>query len=107
MPCTCQTKTPKHLWLAPWAARTLTAGLSRRVQRARAAGLCLQEFVAPPLDELSDERAAEVLREVFGHQSFRGLQLEVVRRVLQGTSTLAILPTGGDQHTMLLLWALS
>lgn len=107
MPCTCQTKTPKHLWLAPWAARTLTAGPSRRVQRARAVGLCLQEFVAPPLDELSDERAAEVLREVFGHQGFRGLQLEVVRRVLQGTSTLAILPTGGDQHTMLLLWALS
>eukprot|EP00891_Asterochloris_glomerata_P005100 jgi/Astpho2/5100/fgenesh1_pm.00073_%23_4_t len=53
-----------------------------------------REFVAPPLDELSDERAAEVLREVFGHQGFRGLQLEVVRRVLQGTSTLAILPTG-------------
>ena len=63
--------------------------------------------MVPPLDELSDERAAEVLQSVFGHPSFRGLQLEVVRRVLQGTSTLAILPTGGVQHNMQLLWPLS
>ena len=87
-------------WDADW-------GPLLSVREAQAVGWCLQEFVAPPLDELSDERAAEVLRDVFGHQSFRGLQLEVVRRVLQGTSTLAILPTGGAQHLMQLLCTLS
>lgn len=54
----------------------------------------LDPFKAPPIGELTDEQLAECLKSAFGYGGFRGQQLEVVRRVLEGKSTLAVLPTG-------------
>ena len=54
----------------------------------------LDPFKVPPLDGLTEERLAECLKSAFGYGGFRGQQLEVVRRVLEGKSTLAVLPTG-------------
>lgn len=54
----------------------------------------LDPFEVPPLEDLTDERLEECLKSAFGYGGFRGQQLQVVRRVLEGTSTLAVLPTG-------------
>tara|TARA_A100001391_G_scaffold188957_2_gene159935 strand:+ start:10291 stop:12081 length:1791 start_codon:yes stop_codon:yes gene_type:complete len=43
------------------------------------------------------ERARTTLREVFGFESFRMVQEEVVGRVLAGQSTLAVMPTGAGK----------
>ena len=43
------------------------------------------------------DAAREVLRRVFGHRDFRGLQAGVVGEVLAGRSALAVLPTGGGK----------
>ncbi|HEX8233704.1 MAG TPA: DNA helicase RecQ [Caulobacteraceae bacterium] len=43
------------------------------------------------------ETAREILRRVFGHPDFRGLQADVVDEVLAGRSALAVLPTGGGK----------
>ena len=55
----------------------------------------LPPFELPPLAALTDDVLAGCLESVFGYGAFRGQQLEVVRRVLDGHSTLAVLPTGG------------
>jgi ATP-dependent DNA helicase RecQ len=41
--------------------------------------------------------ARDVLRRVFGHADFRGLQAAVIGEVLAGRSALAVLPTGGGK----------
>lgn len=43
------------------------------------------------------ERAREALRRIFGFAGFRGVQADVVERVLAGRSTLAIMPTGAGK----------
>ena len=43
------------------------------------------------------DAARELLRRVFGHRDFRGLQAGVVGEVLAGRSALAVLPTGGGK----------
>jgi superfamily II DNA helicase RecQ len=50
----------------------------------------LQALAADP----QEEGLQEVVRNVFGFPGFRGHQLPVVQAVLQGRSTLAIMPTG-------------
>jgi ATP-dependent DNA helicase RecQ len=40
---------------------------------------------------------ADVLHRVFGFAEFRGVQAEVVRRTLDGKSTLAVMPTGAGK----------
>jgi len=45
----------------------------------------------------SIDAAREVLRRVFGHADFRGLQAKVVEEVLAGRNALAVLPTGGGK----------
>lgn len=54
----------------------------------------MDTLLAPPAD-LGPARAA--LREVFGFDSFRGVQDQVVARVLAGESTLAVMPTGAGK----------
>ena len=49
----------------------------------------------PDLEPLAEARA--ILRRVFGHPEFRGLQAEVIGEVLAGRSALAVLPTGGGK----------
>ncbi|WP_204316875.1 DEAD/DEAH box helicase, partial [Klebsiella aerogenes] len=41
--------------------------------------------------------AIETLRRIFGFDSFRGVQAEVVDRVLAGRRTLAVMPTGAGK----------
>ena len=43
------------------------------------------------------DRAREALRQVFGFSDFRGVQDEVLARVLRGQSTLAVMPTGAGK----------
>jgi len=43
------------------------------------------------------KEAQEVLRRVFGHPEFRGLQAPVIAEVLAGRPALAVLPTGGGK----------
>ncbi len=45
--------------------------------------------------DINDARA--ILRRVFGHREFRGLQEDVIGEVLAGRDTLAVLPTGGGK----------
>ena len=42
-------------------------------------------------------QAKRLLKEVFGFTDFRGGQADVVTRLLEGRSTLAIFPTGGGK----------
>jgi ATP-dependent DNA helicase RecQ len=49
-------------------------------------------------DELAEiEGAEQALRRVFGFEHFRGVQQQVVERVLAGRSTLAVMPTGAGK----------
>src|SRR5688572_20450557 len=43
------------------------------------------------------DEAESALRRVFGFESFRGAQRQVVERVLAGRSTLAVMPTGAGK----------
>jgi len=43
------------------------------------------------------DSAREILRRVFGHADFRGLQAGVVAEALAGRSAIAVLPTGGGK----------
>src|SRR5580700_9711251 len=45
--------------------------------------------------EMSEAR--EILRRVFGHAEFRGLQAGVIAEALAGRNALAVLPTGGGK----------
>lgn len=45
----------------------------------------------PPDDALS------ILRKRFGHESFRGIQQEIINSVTAGRDTLALMPTGGGK----------
>lgn len=53
----------------------------------------IQALAADP----REEGLQEVVRHVFGFPGFRGHQLPVVQAVLQGRSTLAIMPTGANK----------
>ena len=42
-------------------------------------------------------RAGEILSEVFGYESFRGAQQEIIERVAAGGDALVLMPTGGGK----------
>ncbi|MGE4619990.1 MAG: DNA helicase RecQ [Planctomycetota bacterium] len=42
-------------------------------------------------------RALEILRGVFGYESFRGTQEEIIERVVTGDNALVLMPTGGGK----------
>ncbi|MEA2756476.1 MAG: ATP-dependent helicase RecQ [Aliidongia sp.] len=48
-------------------------------------------------DDQALDRAAEILHTVFGYESFRGLQREVIGHVLAGGDALVLMPTGGGK----------
>jgi ATP-dependent DNA helicase RecQ len=43
------------------------------------------------------EKAHQILKQVFGHEGFRPVQKQVIDSVLEGRDTLALLPTGGGK----------
>src|SRR5215469_7777741 len=43
------------------------------------------------------ERALEILRSVFGYDSFRGLQEQIISHVIAGGDALVLMPTGGGK----------
>jgi len=47
--------------------------------------------------KIMPRKTAEILRNIFGYDSFRPLQEEVINCLLQGKDTLAIMPTGGGK----------
>lgn len=46
---------------------------------------------------IKTDAAHEVLRRVFGYDSFRGPQAEIVRQVIDGGDALVLMPTGGGK----------
>jgi ATP-dependent DNA helicase RecQ len=45
----------------------------------------------------SDERAERILQRVFGYDSFRGQQADIIRHVCEGGDALVLMPTGGGK----------
>src|SRR5688572_18578490 len=45
----------------------------------------------------NEQRAAQVLRDVFGYSSFRGEQQQVVEHLVGGGDALVLMPTGGGK----------
>ena len=43
------------------------------------------------------QSALEVLQEVFGYDSFRGSQHEIIETLIQGGDALVLMPTGGGK----------
>ncbi len=48
-------------------------------------------------NRFSDERLRAVLRQWWGYEDFRPVQLDIIRSVLEGRDTLALMPTGGGK----------
>ncbi|XP_021889072.1 ATP-dependent DNA helicase Q-like 5 [Carica papaya] len=57
----------------------------------------LQEAVSAARDEPSDDNLVRLLNVVYGHHSFRGGQMEAIKMVLSGRSTVLVLPTGAGK----------
>ena len=55
------------------------------------------EATAPALCDAAGERALSVLRSVFGFDSFRGQQADVIAHVIAGGDALVLMPTGGGK----------
>lgn len=54
-------------------------------------------YLEPPATDPGSDTAHEVLRRVFGYESFRGQQHEIVRHVVDGGDALVLMPTGGGK----------
>ncbi|HEX9335880.1 MAG TPA: DEAD/DEAH box helicase, partial [Pseudonocardiaceae bacterium] len=52
--------------------------------------------MASPVTETETD-ALQVLRRVFGYDSFRGPQQEVIEHVIAGGDALVLMPTGGGK----------
>jgi ATP-dependent DNA helicase RecQ len=53
--------------------------------------------VVPPVTDSLLNDASEVLRRVFGYDSFRGQQLEIIEHVAAGGDALVLMPTGAGK----------
>ncbi|MBB5912031.1 ATP-dependent DNA helicase RecQ [Nocardia transvalensis] len=57
----------------------------------------LETVVDQPGAGSNSDAAHDVLRRVFGYDSFRGLQADIVGRVISGGDALVLMPTGGGK----------
>ncbi|XP_028771319.1 ATP-dependent DNA helicase Q-like 5 [Neltuma alba] len=57
----------------------------------------IEEVVSAVRDDPSDENLVKLLQLVYGYDSFRDGQLEAIKMVLAGKSTMLILPTGAGK----------
>lgn len=57
----------------------------------------IEEAVMACRDEASDENLVKLLKVVYGYDSFRDGQLEAIKMVLSGNSTMLVLPTGAGK----------
>ena len=57
----------------------------------------VEEAVSAARDEPSDENLVNLLRLVYGYDCFRDGQVEAIKMVLAGKSTMLILPTGAGK----------
>jgi ATP-dependent DNA helicase RecQ len=51
----------------------------------------------PITNDTPPDQAAQILKTVFGYDSFRPLQRDVIDTVLSRRDTLAVMPTGGGK----------
>src|SRR5476651_873009 len=49
------------------------------------------------LDDTTSSSALEILHRVFGYDSFRGQQAEIIQQVIGGGDALVLMPTGGGK----------
>ncbi|WP_216896862.1 DNA helicase RecQ [Nocardia alni] len=61
------------------------------------AGVSFPETLETSTSPAESDAAQEVLRRVFGYDSFRGQQHEIVTRVIDGGDALVLMPTGGGK----------
>jgi ATP-dependent DNA helicase Q4 len=66
----------------------------------------LEEAVLAARNEASDENLVKLLKLIHGYDSFREGQLEAIKNVLAGKSTMLILPTGAGKSLCYQLSAL-
>lgn len=56
-----------------------------------------EEVVSLIQEEASDENLVNLLKVMYGHDSFREGQMEAIKMVLEGNSTMLVLPTGAGK----------